>query len=332
MKCNSSKYSFCKYSSFIFLLFVILLALNSCSEENATEPELLESKYKDKVYENYTVIENNIYSSNYDQNDQLVYLKFDYYTPQNASDEERPLVIIIPGGAFIYLSYSSVEELAKELTYYGYNCAVVNYRLLASIFDINEENYYDISIKARADLKAAIRYFYNDKANENHFNIDTNNIFLCGHSAGAITALNTVFIDENDDLPEYLMESIEDNGGFSGNSGFESYSDNIKGVINLSGAMYDLSFIDNNDIDLLNIHGTFDTIVPYDEGDISGFGLSVYVYGSKSIHEYMLSKNNKSNLFLYQNGSHTTPVEDIEITTSEIIDFIFPLLEKRNEL
>ena len=84
----------------------------------------------------------------------------------------------------------------------GYVVALIDYRLgfpEGNLFVLCQgdfmKGFYEASLRATQDARSAIRYI---KANAERLGIDPNKIFISGNSAGAITALNTVFLDDKD--------------------------------------------------------------------------------------------------------------------------------------
>ena len=62
-------------------------------------------------------------------------------------------------------------------------------------------------------MKSAVRYFRKDvKNNNNSFGINTNQIFVGGYSAGAVTAAHLSVIDEGE-VPEEFQSFFEKSGG-----------------------------------------------------------------------------------------------------------------------
>lgn len=90
-----------------------------------------------------------------------------------------------------------------------------------------------------SDYKAAIRYFrQNYTENLNEYKIDTGLIFAGEVSSGAILANHVGLIDRSDNIPYYLKNIIDSNGGWSGNSSSNTnYSSSVSGIINFSGAL-----------------------------------------------------------------------------------------------
>lgn len=139
-------------------------------------------------------------------------------SPQNCG---RPLVVVVHGGAWLAGSKdeSTIKRLRTDFAKRGYTTAAVNYRLgqfhTEKSIHCNVEGWdcfnmadssewYRAYFRAVQDVNGAIRYLIN---NAEEWNIDPNNVFLVGESAGAFTSIGVAFIDnENDVIREYTKE------------------------------------------------------------------------------------------------------------------------------
>ena len=193
---------------------------------------------------------------------QLLDLKLDIYYPKTDLFKNRPLVMLIHGGAFYIGSKESAaeREMAISLAKRGYVVASIDYRLGFKLLssDIELSAY-----RAVQDAHAALRFLSH---NAKGLGIDPNQVYVGGTSAGAMASLNVAFMD-NDELPERIMEAYREGklGKIeeSGNKYSETFT--IKSVANLWGGVADLSIIDKDEkISVLSIHGTADEIVPYE--------------------------------------------------------------------
>ncbi len=145
-----------------------------------------------------------------------VTLTMDIYVPKGMTGT-IPAVLFVHGGGFHGGSANGVADESEMLAKHGVVVAAVNYRL--STTAIFPAQVYDV--------KGAIRYL---KAHASTYQIDTNNVFALGESAGGVLAsLLGVTIDNT---------SLE--GTTGGNTG---YSSSVKGVINISGS-YVASIVD----------------------------------------------------------------------------------------
>ena len=169
------------------------------------------------------------------------------------------LVVLTPGGGFVQTGATWMDDFGEELARAGYVVAINRYRLSR---DINSLKFYDALFKATSDQKAAIRFLLKDAAGPNRFRIDADNIFIGGHSAGSITSMYTAAcLDARNKLPDAAVASLQ-KWGLDGNSGNETIKFKLRGVINLSGAVFDIDMLDAGEPALLHIHGDKDDVVP----------------------------------------------------------------------
>ncbi len=220
---------------------------------------------------------------------ELLDLKLDIYYPKTDLFKNRPLVMLIHGGAFYIGSKESAAEqaLATSFAKRGYVVASIDYRLGFKLLpsDIELSAY-----RAVQDAHAALRYLAH---NAKGLGIDPNQVYVGGTSAGGVASLSVAFMD-NDERPERIKQAnkegrltkIEE----SGNKYTEKFT--IKAVANLWGAVADLDIIDKDEkISVISIHGTADEIVPYETDYPFRNAMMINrlmvdkMYGSKLIHD-----------------------------------------------
>lgn len=193
---------------------------------------------------------------------QLLDLKLDIYYPKTDLFKNRPLVMLIHGGAFYIGSKESAceRELATSLAKRGYVVASIDYRLGFKLLSADIEL---SAYRAIQDAHAALRFLSH---NAKGLGIDPNQVYVGGTSAGAMASLNVAFMDD-DERPERIMQAYREGrlGKIeeSGNKYTEKFT--IKAVANMWGGLADLNIIDQEEkISVLSIHGTADDIVPYE--------------------------------------------------------------------
>lgn len=234
-------------------------------------------------------------------------LFMDIYEPAGDVATERPLIILAFGGSFIGGAREDMSDLCQYYAQRGYVAATIDYRLYeGSPFPFPSANTMtDVVIKAVSDMKAAIRYFREDRSTSNTYKIDTNFIYVGGISAGAIAAAHTAYVDSTDNLEPNVRTIIANNGGHAGNSSSNTqYSTEVAGVINFSGALRDATYIDANDAPLFSVHDDGDGTVPYGAGSATVFSIPIIAMeGSKSMHDTALTKNVLSELITIPNST-----------------------------
>jgi hypothetical protein len=235
-----------------------------------------QTRYKDELF-SITKHSDIQYGSNYDNKNQLTNLLMDVYEPQDDTASLRPIIFFVHGGSFIGgdRGDQQINKTAEFFAKKGYVTANIEYRVqqttvINPIVDFADVYAWHYAIvRATHDLKAAIRYIKKDVAtNNNYYKVDTNTIFIYGSSAGAITALHAVFLDDSSEMNTFFKSAFRDMGGLDGNSGNPGYTmKGVKAVVSCSGALADLNYINNNkDIQYLGFHNNPDLTVPFDAG------------------------------------------------------------------
>lgn len=231
---------------------------------------------------------------------QLLDLKLDVYYPKTDIFKNRPLVMLIHGGAFYIGAKESACEktLATNLAKRGYLVASIDYRLG---FKLTPAEIELSAYRAVQDANAALRFLSH---NAKGLGIDPNQVYIGGTSAGAVASLNTAFM-KNDERPSRILQASK-NGLIgkieeSGNKYTETFS--IKAVVNMWGAVSDLNIIDPDEkTSVLSIHGTADDIVPFENDYPFKNSLMINrlvmdkMYGSKPIHDRLQALNIRNKL------------------------------------
>lgn len=231
---------------------------------------------------------------------QLLDLKLDVYYPKTDLFKNRPLVMLIHGGAFYIGAKESACEkaLATMLARRGYLVASIDYRLG---FRLTPTDIEMGAYRAIQDANAALRFLSH---NAKGLGIDPEQVYIGGTSAGAVASLNTAFMT-NDERPPRILEAAREGlvGKIeeSGNKYTETFR--IKAVVNMWGAVSDLNIIDPEEkISVLSIHGTADDIVPFENDYPFRNSLMINrlvmdkMYGSKPIHDRLQALNIRNRL------------------------------------
>ena len=303
-----------------------------------TQSECDGERYTDEIFSQVNVTSNLLYGGNYNPNiwgqNQWQDLYLDIYEPAGDDVEDRPLVFFLFGGSFVAGSKTNADivELCTRYAKMGYVASAIDYRLTGDlIWSSNEETAYKAAAKGIHDLKSAIRWFRMNAEMNNEYRIDTDRIYAGGVSAGGIIAVNAAYLDQDSEIPDHLVDYIEENGGLEGNSGNEGYDSHFHGIINLCGAVGDYNWIAEGDIPVVSVHGDQDSIVPYGDGLITLFGLNMQVYGSYVIHETMLALGNISALYTFVGEDHVPFIDSnaamditVEFTRDFMVDLVCP--------
>lgn len=253
-------------------------------------------------------------------------LKMDIYQAEGDLEENRPLLILAHGGAFIAGTRMnpSMVSLGNQFAKRGYVVASISYRLMSSLALFNYELALDGVAKAISDGKAAVRFFRESVAEGNPYRIDMEQIYIGGNSAGGVLSAHVAFMDAEDIENPDLLEALENNGGFEGNSGNEGFSSQVKGAISLAGAIANLNFINSDDAEtlLISCHGNLDTTVPYLCGQPLNNNILPELCGGGAIYNHTETIGFENHFHMeFQNAGHV-PWEFGGSSEVAMVDFV----------
>ncbi|MFN5910912.1 MAG: T9SS type A sorting domain-containing protein [Bacteroidota bacterium] len=284
------------------ILFMALLGATG----NAQEP-CASGRYASDVFSNVTVTSDITYGFNYTFSNQPKTLKLDLYQPSADNETKRPLIFWVHGGSFLGGTKSDADmvTLATAFAKKGYVCASIDYR--TGFFPIDSANSIKAVLRAVHDLRAAVRYFYKDAQEGDLYKIDTTNIFIGGYSAGAITALHYAYLDKTCEVSEsgYINQATLDQvGGMEGLSGNPCYSDDIKGVINIAGALARYNWLETGDVPFVSVHGTADGTVGYNRQIVNPGVELMYLDGSRMLYEQAQAVGVDNSFYTFYGQGH----------------------------
>ena len=307
----------------LIILFSFIFNQEEC-QNGRYENEIFDVDVEYEVQYGQNINET-LFGSQYTEN-----LYMDIYSPREDDFNDRPLIFFLFGGSFVGGSKSNgdIVDLCTKYAKRGYIAVAIDYRLSQNLlfFNPNEENAYKAVLKAIHDLKAAIRYFRMDNQYNNQFKIDSNRIYAGGVSAGAIAVVNAAYLNEESEIPSFLLDDIDDLGGFEGLSGNLGYDSSFYGIVNLCGAIGDRNWIIADDIPIVSMHGNQDDTIPYDDNLVTLFGLDMQVDGSYIIHQTMLGFDNYSDLYTYENQGHTPFSSNMNLETEFTSSFLYEIV------
>ncbi len=262
-------------------------------------------RYATDVFANYTTTSDIVYGQNTSWNGASTTLKLDVYQPTGDAETNRPLVILVHGGSFIggTKTDGDVVAMCQKFAKKGYVTASIDYRL--GFFPFDSANAVKAVVRAVQDLRAAVRFFYKDKQTTNAYKIDTNNIYVGGSSAGAITSLHLAYLDQECEVSDYLNQTtITQLGGLEGTSGNPGYSSKVKGVLNGCGALARYSWLEAGDVPVASVHGTNDGTVKYNRGIVNPGTPLMYLDGSRMIHERACAVGVENQFYTFLGAPH----------------------------
>lgn len=233
-------------------------------------------------------------------------LHMDIYMPDMSIDPilERPLAILVHGGAFLAGDKKDMEYYAKAYAQRGIVAVSIQYQLgwdcpstdLLGICVQCGTKYANLNkaiYRAVQDTRGALKYLI---SNASTYKIDTSAIFLMGESAGSITALHASYWNQAE-ADSFCSTCPSVLGSLDTVNHQLSNQINIKGIIDNCGAITKPAAIDNNSIPVIGFHDELDCVVPYGNNRLLNcLGCTAFTYasGSNTIHNRLKS-----------NGVHT---------------------------
>jgi alpha/beta superfamily hydrolase len=309
-----------------YLSLAVALAIGSA----ASAQTCTTTRFASDVFPNVTTTSAIVYGSNTTYNGVVQSLTLDLYQPTGDNLTARPLIIWAHGGSFVggTSGDADVASLSKHFAMKGYVCASINYRLGTASFD--SVGLIPAVVRAVQDMKAAIRFFYKDRATTNAFKIDTNNIFIGGSSAGSICALHTEYMKRTCEINAWITPSaLVALGGIEGYSGNQCYSTKVSGVIDLCGALARYAFLEAGNTPLCSMHGTNDATVPYGRGMVNPGIPIMNVDGSRMIYAQSLVTGVQDNFYTWVGAPHVpyagvsaTQLAYMDTTVNFVRDFL----------
>jgi len=220
-------------------------------------------------------------------------LACDIYEPVGDNVSNRAAVIVAHGGFFLSGSKTGpdVVPICQRLAKMGYVAISIQYRLGINVTADLAGPMTEAVMRGVQDGKAAVRFLRKTFAVDgNPYNIDPNEIYIAGSSAGGYIALHMAYLDDMAELPAFVNTSNPGLAGeLEGESGNPGYPSDVKAIVNICGAIGDTAWIQPGDEPALLFHGTNDQTVPYGSAMQYAFGIApvLEVDGSASINEKM---------------------------------------------
>ncbi len=287
--------------TFLFLLFAAIQLYSNSIEE---------LRYQSSIFNSIDIVADVQYGRNCAVTGDTVELYLDCYQPTHDYLTKRPLVILLHGGGFHDGEKEDPKIIAicRYLTARGYVTASVGYR--TGIPKMRKRYFGAAVLRGIEDTQTAIDFF---KLHSGYFGIDTTKIFLGGISAGAVIALHYAFWDCEDVFP--YVDSTDAMYSVLKRKSKESAS-TVKGIINCWGAVFDSSFIENNNTPVLSFHGTRDRLAPFNKGRPFYIPWLPKVYGSSVIHRVSLRAQHFSILKSYKGMRHGHDEKSVYMDTT----------------
>ena len=234
-------------------------------------------------------------------------LELDVFQPSGDTVSERPLIIYLHTGTFAPIIRNgnatgnrsidyATQVFCNQYAARGYVVANTEYRAGWNPALPTEPERAASLMKAAyrgiQDVKAAIRYMRMDYENGNTYGIDTSRIIIVGQGTGGwiATCLNSVdklseiqlpkFLDPVTALPLIDTSVLGDWFGYGGNPAYNTpsnvgYSSDHDMVLNMGGAIGDISWLEAGDKPIAAVHGNLDAIARFTTGNLSVSGINI---------------------------------------------------------
>lgn len=268
-------------------LYLILTLLCSISVNILYAQHL--QRYRDILFSSVDIKYDRSYAFDTNAVKNGEYNKFDVYQPRKDTARYRPAIIWIHGGGFIFGSKKdeNIRLWCQSFARRGYVCIALNYRLGQKTTLLNFGKLVKNAYPAVLDARQAIQYL---RQHHEDFGIDPDRIILAGNSAGAMIALNTAFAN-NLELADTLKIQNPETFGPSSQSPTRVFA-----VINFWGGIYDINWLKNEPIPVVNVFGSNDQIVQpgYHNG----------TYGGEAIYQKLISLNRATALKKFPGVGH----------------------------
>lgn len=306
-----------------------------CSSERYLSNIFQSSVSQDIVFGNSPALTTVYVAENVTVNQSMT---MDIFFPVGDLLPKRPAVVLAYGGGYLFGTkededvWATCDSLAKK----GYVTASINYRM--NLNAVDPSSAVRAIYRAAQDYSSAIRFL---KEFSNTYRIDTNYLFVGGVSAGGFSAMHAVYLDDSERPAETFQSGIfgatPDLGCINCAGNSYDHTTNVRGIINLWGALMDTAYIQQDELVPMTLfHGSSDLIVPYDYGfPFTALFLMPEVFGSVNVAERVNNLGGNAELNVFQGVGHNIwgvnvnnqlvggPTEHWTPITDSIISFLY---------
>jgi para-nitrobenzyl esterase len=249
---------------YYFNLVFLLLTLRLLAQDHST---CNTQRYRLDVFDNVKVTKDIKFADEITIAGNAQELYMDVYEPEDDAAVNRPVVVLGFGGSFVTGSRRDIAPICEMFAKKGYVAVTIDYRIydLPLIPIPTKEEMQDVVVRAIKDLKSALRYLDNDAKAENSYRIDMSWLYVGGISSGGIAAIHAAMLDSTDVYSPEIASAIAMHAPIYGITDTDT-SIKIRGVLNYSGALHDVAWLDSGDPPFISFHDVGDPTVPYKGG------------------------------------------------------------------
>jgi acetyl esterase/lipase len=307
-------------------LIVFALLLSSCSRHlrptaGAPEQKGRDSTGKAKSSANSdsftgTVLKDVVYTNAVNFQGSGQDLTLDVYKPANAAGRKFPAIFLFHGGTFIRGDKEGLASTCSKLANNGYVAISVNYRLgwgsvSKSTTTCDDSTHFkEAMYRSVQDAHTAMRYI---AAHADEYSVDKNWIFIGGQSAGAVTALITAYLQQQD--ANRFFPGLDTTLGPLDRSSNKPGADfTLKGVISMWGAFIDPDLITvKTALPTIFFQGELDKAVPFKSGVFMPCSNASLIYGTYSLYNRLKDLGETAIAHVDPQGGHGVFEEDFRI-------------------
>ena len=246
-----------------------------------------DSTLKATALKNFTgvALRDVIYTTQKNVQDVQQPLGIDIYKPPQADGKKFPLVLLIHGGGFKRGTKKPLGIVCAALAERGYVAATIDYRLgwggTRKVCSADTVQLKQAIYRALQDAHSALRYL-TEHADE--YSIDKDSVFIGGGSAGAVTALFTAYLSQQE-ADQYFTGLSKSMGPLDDSTRNENSAYKLRGIISMWGAFADPQLITSaNALPTIFFHGEKDQTVPFKFGPIIPCPDASVIYGTYPLY------------------------------------------------
>ncbi|QQR98959.1 MAG: T9SS type A sorting domain-containing protein [Sphingobacteriales bacterium] len=330
---------------YLSLFIAVCLCMHSIAEDCSN------GRYQKTIFTQVDVKKNIVYATKLQSDGRPINLRYDVYQPKGDTVAQRPVMLLIHGGAYLKLLDQNSPDIVLMCNHFakmGYVTVSLDYRQEPNPLSLlSQEKMVKAVGRALIDTKDAVDHFMLTYQNGNPYRIDTSRAFIGGVSAGGVSALFITFLDSLAMLPANFQEWIIESNGIEADSILKHKFDLVKpkAAISISGAVSDLSWIRNVGIDLFLCHGSADEIVPYRTAKPFNIPDLPLLSGSKDIYPLALNAGIRTFFEDWEGRGHVPfmnldfgSIITLQLINQKILDttqaniarFLYPLVNCNN--